>query len=141
MSESYFIECCVCYYICEKYTHIPTQTKCKHPVCVDCFKKIIPNNNKKLCPLCRVEIRNLDIEISLAVNYIKNFKKSQIDLSSLLNQYDDIIFYNSFITLVTYKKVLFTPTQIKKESKFKYMNKIIPKNTLKLRLHNKFLSR
>ena len=127
------IDCCICYETAKKYTQAPSDTKCQHPVCMDCFKQLLEKecyeNGKKIpCPLCRADIESPEIEIASAIDQIENVTYACIYDSSV-HICDEIIFFDEDIVFVNYE--YYEPDKSSKKSqlrKFNYMNKIVPKN-------------
>ena len=53
------VDCCICLNNnLQHYSDCRIETICKHPVCIDCFKKL--SSLQLLCPLCRVPIQKLE---------------------------------------------------------------------------------
>ncbi len=126
-------DCCICLETSKKYTQEKNTSKCEHPVCEQCFKEMIEKEcfqgKKKIpCPLCRVEIESIEIELSSAISHIENVTYECI-FDPTYDVCDEMIFLDEEIIFVTYEDV--EPDKISKKNeikKFNYMNKIIPKN-------------
>jgi len=127
------IECCICYEISNKYTQQPSDTKCKHPVCVNCFKQMIDKecyeeHKKILCPICRIEIESPEIEISSAIDRVENITYECI-YDQKVDKCDEIIFLYDDIIFINYEYEEPDKTSMRSQlRKFNYMNKIVPKN-------------
>ena len=127
------IECCVCYDTAKKYTKIPSETKCEHPVCTDCFKQLLfkhcYEDGKKIpCPLCRFPIESPELEVSSAIERIENLTYECIYDPSIDNC-DEIIFLEDDIVFINYEYEEIEKTSKRNRlRKFNYMNKIVPKN-------------
>ena len=128
-----FIECCVCFENDKRYTQVKSDSKCQHPVCVNCFKEMIDKEcfkgRKKIpCPLCTVDIESPEIELASAIDHIENVSYERI-YDPEIHICDEMIFLEDEIIFVTYEDIEIEKTSKKSEmKKFNYMNKIIPKN-------------
>ena len=120
-------DCCICldnnvaHYASENITSI-----CKHPVCLDCYKKLIENitGEKAKCPLCRVDIYSLRVDLDEALHHINNVRYESI--LEVGEKYDEILFIDDDIYIINYMD-----SELPKESrkdlmnKFRYQNKYI----------------
>lgn len=120
-------DCCVCldnnvvHYASESISSI-----CKHPVCLDCYKKLIENvdGEKAKCPLCRCEIYSLRVDIDEAVNHINNVRYELILEKG--EKYDEIIFVDDDIFIINYfDSYLPKESRVDLINKYKYQNKYI----------------
>jgi hypothetical protein len=123
------IDCCVCleenvsHYNQEKDIIIQKST-CKHPVCKNCYFLLV----KVECPLCRISIRNLLLDIKKAIFHILHIRYEKL-LGDI--KYIDIIFgYNDiFIVEPTFEYCFMYKNAIKDIAKFYYLhNKPYKKN-------------
>jgi len=127
------IECCICYETSDKYTQQPCETKCEHPVCVDCFKQMIEKEcyekHKKIpCPICRTEIESPEIEIAAAIFQVENVTYESI-FDPSVDQCDEMIFLDDDIIFINYEYYEADKTSKRSQiRKFNYMNKIVSKN-------------
>ena len=70
------IECCVCLDDAEHYTNNTLVSKCKHPICKNCYtdminKVCIEDGSNMKCPLCRTPIKDDYTDINMAIDRVK----------------------------------------------------------------------
>ena len=92
------IDCCVCLEDnVDHYTQDFMLTKCKHPICKDCYTQLIISK----CPLCRIPIYSLLVDIEKAI-YNVLFVRYETFLKDV--EYHDLIFlYGNWGVLVITK--------------------------------------
>lgn len=69
------INCCVCLEdnVCH-YTQEEMKAKCEHPVCKTCYFQL----NQSECPLCRVSISSLLLDIQKAIFHVLNVRYEKL---------------------------------------------------------------
>ena len=92
------IDCCVCLEDnVVHYTQDFMLTKCKHPVCKECYTQLLCNE----CPLCRIPIYSLLVDIEKAIYNIL-FVRYKTFLNDI-EYYDLIFLYGNWGVLVITK--------------------------------------
>ena len=92
------IDCCVCLEDnVDHYTQDFMLTKCKHPICKDCYTQLIISK----CPLCRIPIYSLLVDIEKAI-YNVLFVRYEKFLNNI-EYYDLIFLYGNWGVLVITK--------------------------------------
>ena len=116
-------DCCVCLEFAVKYTSDVSESKCPHPVCADCYKQL----DAKLCPLCRVPIKSLRLDIESAIYNITNFEN--VCILDYGEKVDEIIFddYTDEIYFINYEMEHFKPLSKRMEIK-QYYYQHLPKH-------------
>jgi hypothetical protein len=106
-----FTNCCVCLDDnIEHYTQEVITTKCSHPICKNCYTQLIISE----CPLCRIPIYSLLVDIEKAIHNIL-FVRYEKFLNDI--EYHDLIFLNGNWGVLIITKI--------KEYVFLYQSKII----------------
>lgn len=132
------ISCCICLddNMCN-YTPECVNTICKHPVCVDCYKQLIEKTDinsgeKAKCPLCRVDIHSVQVEIEQAIYSINNISyECLIDLGQ--EQVEEIFFTEDEIIVICLDDEILLHTTKKMEiNQYKYLNR--QKNGMRKRI-------
>lgn len=79
------IDCCICLEdnVCH-YTQEEIETKCEHPVCKNCYFQL-PQSE---CPLCRISISSLLLDIKKAIFHVINVRYEKLFRGS-----ENIIYY------------------------------------------------
>ena len=126
--QSKMTECCVCLDSEVDYTAL----ECNHPLCLNCYNQMI-NNSNHLCPLCRQNMKIIDVSSKYAiitiidiVSHVNRMNLSYKDCLAIVYlppMYDEIMeswrFYDIFYDLYFNVKEIMEYQNITRQIKLK----------------------